>query len=93
MTFAVEGFQMWVNLPSDKKMTAPRYQELKSNEIPAGKSDDGLVTVKVIAGRYKDIEAAVDTITPIVYYDIFSDTNGSVTVDPDVERVFAYVYK
>ena len=37
----MHGFQLWGNLPSSLKMTAPRYQEVKSAEIPENKDDDG----------------------------------------------------
>jgi hypothetical protein len=30
----MHGFQLWGNLPSSLKMTAPRYQEVKATEIP-----------------------------------------------------------
>src|SRR6266516_4252489 len=30
----MHGFQLWANLPSSLKMTAPRYQEVKAVEIP-----------------------------------------------------------
>src|SRR5687767_13697621 len=30
----VHGLQLWVNLPRADKMAPPRYQEIKSNEIP-----------------------------------------------------------
>jgi quercetin 2,3-dioxygenase len=33
-TGRMHGFQLWANLPSSLKMTAPRYQEVKAGEIP-----------------------------------------------------------
>ena len=30
----MRGFQLWVNLPANDKMCAPRYQNLKPEEIP-----------------------------------------------------------
>ena len=30
----MHGFQLWANLPSSLKMTAPRYQDVKAGEIP-----------------------------------------------------------
>lgn len=30
----LSGFQLWVNLPAEAKMTAPQYQEFKHEEIP-----------------------------------------------------------
>ena len=43
------GFQLWVNLPAAKKMTAPRYQEFSSREIPV-ESRAQAVEIRVIAG-------------------------------------------
>jgi hypothetical protein len=33
---AMHGFQLWANLPSTQKMTTPRYQDIKSQEISDG---------------------------------------------------------
>jgi redox-sensitive bicupin YhaK (pirin superfamily) len=38
---SMHGFQLWANLPSALKMTAPRYQEIKGPEIPEIIDDDG----------------------------------------------------
>ena len=65
----MHGFQIWVNLPSYKKMTPPRYQEIPRNEIPEAISEDGLTTVKVIAGEALGVKAGIDTYTPIVFQD------------------------
>ena len=37
----MHGFQLWANLPSSLKMTAPRYQEVKAPQIPNITDDDG----------------------------------------------------
>ena len=37
----MHGFQLWANLPSSLKMTAPRYQDVASKEIPVVTDDDG----------------------------------------------------
>ncbi len=63
----MHGFQVWVNLPRKDKFLAPRYQELKSARLPVATSDDGLATVKVIAGEALGVKAAIETRTPIVY--------------------------
>ena len=46
----MSGFQLWVNLPSRLKMSAPAYQEFDASTIPV-ETRDGGVAVKVIAGR------------------------------------------
>src|SRR6267378_234048 len=37
----MHGFQLWANLPSALKMTAPRYQEVQTLDIPEITDDDG----------------------------------------------------
>jgi redox-sensitive bicupin YhaK (pirin superfamily) len=37
----MHGFQLWANLPSSLKMTAPRYQDVKGADIPEVIDDDG----------------------------------------------------
>jgi quercetin 2,3-dioxygenase len=47
----MHGFQLWANLPSALKMTAPRYQEIKSGDIPSVTDDDG-AHVRVVCGQF-----------------------------------------
>ncbi len=47
----MHGFQLWANLPSSLKMTAPRYQEIKSPEIPERMEDDG-AKARIICGNF-----------------------------------------
>src|ERR1035441_10369659 len=47
----MHGFQLWANLPSSLKMTPPRYQEVKSPDIPEVKDDDG-THVRVVCGKF-----------------------------------------
>lgn len=63
----VHGFQIWVNLPAKDKMIAPRYQDIPAAQIPVATTDDGLATVRVIAGEALGARAVIDTRTPIVY--------------------------
>jgi redox-sensitive bicupin YhaK (pirin superfamily) len=48
---SMAGFQLWVNLPSELKMSEPRYQEILAETIPAVDWEDGGV-VRVIAGEF-----------------------------------------
>uniref|UniRef100_A0A4W2H5Y9 Pirin n=1 Tax=Bos indicus x Bos taurus TaxID=30522 RepID=A0A4W2H5Y9_BOBOX len=67
----VHGLQLWVNLRSSQKMVKPRYQELKSDEIPKP-SQDG-VTVAVISGEALGIKSKIYTYTPTLYLDFKLD--------------------
>ena len=44
------GLQLWVNLPADQKLTAPRYQDLRASEVALVSSPDGGALIRVIAG-------------------------------------------
>jgi redox-sensitive bicupin YhaK (pirin superfamily) len=63
----LHGFQVWVNLPGRDKMIAPRYQDTPTQAIPVVKSEDGRVTIKVIAGESLGTRAVIQTRTPILY--------------------------
>ena len=66
----VHGFQIWVNLPARDKMTDPRYQDVTAAKLPVATTPDGKATVKVIAGSALGVNAAVETRTPIEYFDV-----------------------
>jgi redox-sensitive bicupin YhaK (pirin superfamily) len=63
----IHAFQLWVNLPARDKMMKPRYQEIPKLQIPQATSNDGLVTVSVIASEALGQKAAIETRTPIMY--------------------------
>jgi quercetin 2,3-dioxygenase len=87
----VHGLQLWVNLPQRDKMIAPRYQEIPSAGIPVAKSDDGKVSVKVIAGEALGVKAAIETRTPILYQHFSLQPGAKIeTRVPRDFNVFAY---
>ena len=47
----MHGFQLWANLPSSLKLTAPRYQDVLARDIPEMTDDDG-TRVRVICGEF-----------------------------------------
>jgi hypothetical protein len=47
----MHGFQLWANLPASLKMTAPRYQDISSAQIPEVTEDDG-TKARVICGEF-----------------------------------------
>lgn len=88
------GFQLWVNLPKKEKMINPRYQEISSNDIPAAKTDDGSVQVKVIAGESMGTKAVIDTKIPIIYLHFKLQPNTTFTQNVQQNyNTFAYVIK
>lgn len=47
----MHGFQLWANLPSTLKMTAPGYQDVPSGEIPEVTDDDG-TRARIVCGEF-----------------------------------------
>jgi len=88
----LHGFQLWVNLPRENKMMQPRYQEIPSARIPTARSEDELVTVRVIAGEALGARAVIETITPIMYLHFTIRPGGHVMQQvPEQYNAFAYV--
>ncbi len=90
----MEGFQLWVNLPAKLKMSEPRYQEIKSSEIPEVKQDNG-VLVRVIAGEFEGVNGAVSEIyADPEYLDVYIPPGSS--FEQPVTRghtAFAYLFE
>jgi redox-sensitive bicupin YhaK (pirin superfamily) len=90
----MHGFQLWANLPSSLKMTAPRYQDVKGKDIPEIIDDDG-TRVKVIVGSFWGQTGPVDGIAADPQYlDIFVPAGVRKTFKIDTyRRAFAYVFE
>jgi quercetin 2,3-dioxygenase len=90
----LHGFQLWVNLPKNKKMMKPRYQEIPQSKILSGTTKDGNVIVKVIAGESLGAKGVIETIIPIMYLHFKLEPGASIIQSvPDEYNVFAYVIK
>jgi redox-sensitive bicupin YhaK (pirin superfamily) len=59
------GIQLWVNLPSDQKFAAPRYQDIRAREVALLSSPDGGALVRVIAGDVAGHAGPGSTYTPM----------------------------
>lgn len=89
----MHGFQLWGNLPSSLKMTAPHYQEVKSDQIPEVVEDDG-TRARVVCGRFWGEEGPVDGLAAEpIYLDISIPPGVRRTFQVDTSRnAFAYVF-
>ena len=59
------GFQLWVNLPRRLKMTNPRYQDIRAQQVSLLSSADGGALIRVIAGDLAGHPGPGITHTPI----------------------------
>ena len=90
----MHGFQLWANLPSSLKMTAPRYQDVKAAEIPEIVDDDG-TRVRVVCGDFWGRRGPIEGVAADPrYLDICVPPGKRKTLPVEVERhAFAYVFE
>jgi quercetin 2,3-dioxygenase len=90
----MHGFQLWANLPSSLKMTAPRYQDVKAAEIPEIADDDG-TRVRVVCGDFWGQRGPIEGVAADPrYLDIFVPPLVRKTLPVEMERhAFAYVFE
>ena len=89
----MHGFQLWANLPSSLKMTAPRYQDVQSTDIPEVVDDDG-TKIRVICGNLWGATGPVDGIAAEPQYiDVSVPPGKSKSLPVETTRhAFAYVF-
>jgi redox-sensitive bicupin YhaK (pirin superfamily) len=90
----MHGFQLWANLPSSLKMTAPRYQDVNGADIPVAVDDDG-TRVHVICGSFWGKTGPVDGVAADPrYLDIFVPPGVRKHLRVETTRnAFAYVFE
>ena len=90
----MHGFQLWANLPSSLKMTAPRYQDISSRDIPEVTDDDG-TRVRIICGSFWGKTGPVDGIAADPrYLDIWVPPGQRKSLRVETNRhAFAYVFE
>jgi redox-sensitive bicupin YhaK (pirin superfamily) len=89
----MHGFQLWANLPSSLKMTAPRYQEVKAADIPGITDDDGTY-VRIVCGSFAGKSGPVDGIAAEpTYLDVSVPPGRRKSLPVETTRhAFAYVF-
>jgi redox-sensitive bicupin YhaK (pirin superfamily) len=89
----MHGFQLWANLPAAMKMTEPRYQEIKSPDIPVITDDDG-TQVRIVCGSFWGKRGPVEGIAADpLYIDVTVPAGKRRTLPIETTRhAFAYVF-
>ncbi|SDB32242.1 pirin family protein [Bauldia litoralis] len=90
----MHGFQLWANLPSSHKMTAPRYQDITAGEIPEIVEDDGTI-VRVVTGEFWGKKGPVEGVAADPrYLDIWVPPGKRKVLPVETTRhAFAYVFE
>jgi redox-sensitive bicupin YhaK (pirin superfamily) len=86
------GIQLWVNLPAANKFAAPRYQDIRANDVALLTSADGGALLRVIAGDLDGHGGPGITHTPISLIHATVHPGASVTLPwPAEYNALAYV--
>jgi len=86
------GFQLWLNLPAEHKMTQPKYQEYASRQF-AVEQQDG-VTIKVVAGETDNGTKGIvenDYTAPVLWFVELADSTHFKNQLPDGHSAFVYI--
>ena len=89
----MHGFQLWANLPSSLKMTAPRYQDIPSSAVPEVTDDDG-TRIRILCGSFWGKTGPVEGIAAEPrYLDVSVPPNTRKSLPTPTSRsAFAYVF-
>ncbi|MFR3729400.1 pirin family protein [Lacrimispora sp.] len=72
------GFQLWLNLPREEKMTEPEYLAITNDMIPRIKSGNG--SVGVLSGSFKDAKGVTPKHIPASIYDVELPAGEEITI-------------
>ena len=87
------GFQLWINMPAKFKKNKPEYIYIKNEELGAYSDDEKVV--KVIAGKFKDIEGPEKNhnVEPIYFHIVLKNEKEFSCEVPEEHNSFIYLLK
>ena len=87
------GFQLWINMPAKFKKNKPEYIYIKNNELGTYSDDEKIV--KVIAGKFRDIEGPEKNhnVEPIYFHIILKNEKEFSCDVPEGHNSFIYLLK
>ena len=90
---AMEGFQLWLNLPAREKMREPWYRDIASADVPEWHADGAVA--RVIAGASHGVQGAVQReATEPLYLDLHLQPGASFAQPlPAEHNAFVVVYR
>lgn len=83
----MHGFQLWANLPAALKMGAPRYQDIRAEEIPEVYDDDGS-RARVLCGEFWGRRGPADGVAADPrYVDVYLPPGLDKTIQIELDRL------
>ena len=90
----LEGIQLWLNLPAEKKMMPANYQHVANDDFRVVTSEDGKVQIQVIAGELNGTYGRIATQTPVNAFMIDIEDGGTIEIAiPDTHQSLLYLLK
>ena len=87
------GFQLWINMPAKLKKNKPEYIYIKNKEL--GTYSDDEKVVKVIAGKYKNVEGPEKNhnVEPFYFHIVLKNGKEFSCEVPEGHNSFIYLLK
>ncbi len=87
------GFQLWINMPAKLKKNKPTYSFIKAEQIGVHKDNEKIV--KVIAGKYENVEGPEKghNVEPIYFHIKLNEDKDFKTSVPSGHNSFIYLLK
>jgi redox-sensitive bicupin YhaK (pirin superfamily) len=88
----LEILQLWVNLPSRLKMTAPRYTGVQADQIPVVPIAGGKGRLNLVSGSFEGVTGPIHSLTGVFMSTVQLSTGAQVALPaPKGRSVFLYV--
>ena len=90
----VQGFQIWVNVPSLEKMKPPRYGTVPTEKLPLVQLNEK-VQARILAGNLGEQYGPFETVQPVQMIDFEVSSGGEFSFDVTVglDTAMLYVYE
>ena len=82
----LEGIQLWLNLPADKKMIPANYQHVKHDDFQVVSSEDKKVNIHIIAGHLEGERGKIATQTSVNAFMIDIEEDGVYNIEVSQEH-------
>jgi len=90
----LEGIQLWLNLPAEKKMIPANYQHVTNEDFRVVTSEDGKVQTQVVAGELDGTYGRIATQTPVNAFMIDIEEGGTTQIAvPNSHQSLLYLLK
>jgi redox-sensitive bicupin YhaK (pirin superfamily) len=90
----LEGIQLWLNLPAEKKMIPANYQHIKNEDFLVVSSEDKKVKLQIIAGELHGTNGRIATQTSVNAFIVDVEEGGSYNLPiPKNHQSLVYLLK